>query len=970
MKRLLAVLILLTGALWAQTVTPSVGTKVYSLAMNYSTSTTTGTGYTAPWSTTWVNTELNNAGERCSVTSATSCLSIYTANSNSALYAGTYGNQPSYMTYNSLGGAGVCLVNNNGTSTTGYCAYGSSASNPSTTTAITVAKCSNISTNTCTTLQTYSGLSISWLSGSGTGWALSDAGGIITLYVSGAAQGTPISDSTYTPTYAAVYQSAVTTSNIVGTTYFEYGTLSSSAAAPSFSPAAGNFTSYPQTVTITSSTSGVTICSTTDGSTPAASTAGTCSHGTSISNGGTVSISTTVNLQAIATESGYANSAVTSGTYYLLPTISLASGIYTSTQTATISCPYSLCYYTVDGSTPTTGSSSVANGGTVTVAHTELLTVEAIGGSSNTQATAEYVLPNETALVTDNFQSYYNSNLIGNSFQLPLDVWDTSGSYDSLAGLSTYFQAIPDTIRGGSNVMLASVGSNLLTTRTQEGYPNNQGEGINIHPGSGISGVGVGCNTSNCVTLEYTTGYLYLADTVTSTYYKNGAYSLSDGALLQLYRVGCHVYPFVNGATPTGWSSFYTVSNCTGGAPALVSSGSTGGNLYNLSTYATTTTSGYTPPSVAYGTFTDAMNTSGWSPTAPWYRTQCCGTWIGYFGGEPIAGGGYGVGPNGSTGAGSQYEYRYPYGINQWQAFTVTINSWDGRIYNWIAPILHQALVPGLNNGGCTAAGTTASCFDPISYYFSMNGNDGRTGGLGATTSTQCANGTIKDKDACAPWAVLTKVTPVASPGDQVITVQSSNVVVNQGDKVYVEYNNGWLNAYCQRSATALPTWATSTAYTQGSAIVDSNGHIQLVYAGGTSGTVSPTFATSWDGTNYMGHTVTDGTVTWEYYGNQCPASAASGKYAQIIHAYDTDMLNPTSTAGGLTHALGIGFPSIWGQCVQEGTSNTPIACPLYTGWSSGTLGYGTGNPCGVNGSPSSSCPASSLQYVPQSFIP
>ena len=88
--------------------------------------------------------------------------------------------------------------------------------------------------------------------------------------------------------------------------------VSSQVAAPTFSPAAGTYTSA-QTVTITSTTSGASFYYTTDGSTPSEF------NGTLYS--GPVSINSTMTLSAIAHESGFSDSPVTSGTY----TINLSS---------------------------------------------------------------------------------------------------------------------------------------------------------------------------------------------------------------------------------------------------------------------------------------------------------------------------------------------------------------------------------------------------------------------------------------------------------------------------------------------------------------------------------------------------------------------------------------------------------------------------------------------------------------------
>lgn len=80
----------------------------------------------------------------------------------------------------------------------------------------------------------------------------------------------------------------------------------SAVAAPTFSPGAGTYTSA-QNVAIASGTSGATIRYTTDGSTP------TETHGTIYS--GPVTIAATTTLEAMAYETGYTDSNVSSATY-------------------------------------------------------------------------------------------------------------------------------------------------------------------------------------------------------------------------------------------------------------------------------------------------------------------------------------------------------------------------------------------------------------------------------------------------------------------------------------------------------------------------------------------------------------------------------------------------------------------------------------------------------------------------------
>ncbi len=139
-------------------------------------------------------------------------------------------------------------------------------------------------------------------------------------------------------------------------------------ATPSLSLSAGTYTST-QTVTITDATTGAAIYYTTDGSTP--TTASTLYSGS-------ISVSTTETVDAIATAAGYSNSAVASAAYTITrpaasPIFSPQAGTYTSTQTVIITdaTPGAAIYYTTDGSTPTTASTLYP--GSISVATTETI---------------------------------------------------------------------------------------------------------------------------------------------------------------------------------------------------------------------------------------------------------------------------------------------------------------------------------------------------------------------------------------------------------------------------------------------------------------------------------------------------------------------------------------------------------------------------------------------------------------------
>ncbi len=86
------------------------------------------------------------------------------------------------------------------------------------------------------------------------------------------------------------------------------------AAAPTFSPSAGNYAAT-QTVTITSSTSGAQICWNTTGS-PATNGTGTgCSNGNSLTNGGSITVAASETVYAVAGTSSLNDSGVGTAGY-------------------------------------------------------------------------------------------------------------------------------------------------------------------------------------------------------------------------------------------------------------------------------------------------------------------------------------------------------------------------------------------------------------------------------------------------------------------------------------------------------------------------------------------------------------------------------------------------------------------------------------------------------------------------------
>ena len=184
------------------------------------------------------------------------------------------------------------------------------------------------------------------------------------------------------------------TQNILTWTY-STGTALTPAATPTFSPVAGTYTGS-QSVTISDATPGSTIYYTLNGSTP--NTSSTQFTTTPI----TVAASETIN--AIATATGFAQSAVGTAAYVIsaptpaaTPVITPATGSYTGTQTVTItdSTAGSTIYYTIDGSAPTNGSTLY--GGPFMVAATTTVSAIALAPGFANSAPAMSVITIQAA---------------------------------------------------------------------------------------------------------------------------------------------------------------------------------------------------------------------------------------------------------------------------------------------------------------------------------------------------------------------------------------------------------------------------------------------------------------------------------------------------------------------------------------------------------------------------------------------
>jgi hypothetical protein len=187
------------------------------------------------------------------------------------------------------------------------------------------------------------------------------------------------------------------------------------AAAPTFTPVAGTYTAA-QTVTITDTTPGAAIYYTTDGTTPTTA---------SSVYSQAIPLAATATVEALAAASGYTNSAVSSATYTLnipvaatpAPTISPNGGTFTSATTVTLadSASGATIYYTLDGSTPTTSSTTYS--APFTISAPGATTVSAIAVTPGTPASSVTTAAFTLNLVSSNpTYAYKNVQIVGGGF--------------------------------------------------------------------------------------------------------------------------------------------------------------------------------------------------------------------------------------------------------------------------------------------------------------------------------------------------------------------------------------------------------------------------------------------------------------------------------------------------------------------------------------------------------------------------
>jgi Bacterial Ig-like domain (group 3)/Chitobiase/beta-hexosaminidase C-terminal domain len=593
------------------TITPTVSTPVFSPAAgsytsaqsvsisdatsgatiyyttNGATPTTSSTRYTGPLTVSSTETleaiAVATGDTNSAVASATYAITPTVSTPAFSLAAGTYNSAQSVSISDATSGATIYYTTNGTTPTTSSTPYSGPIMVSSTETLEAIAVATGdtnsvVASATYTITPTVSTPSFSPAAGTYTSAqsvSISDATSGATIYyttngttptTSSTQYTSPITVSSTETLEAIAVATGDTNSGVASATY----TITPVVSTPSFSPAAGTFSSA-QSVSISDTTSGVTIYYTTNGTTPTTS---------SPRYTGPITVSTTETLEAIAVATGDTNSAVASAAYTITPVVSTpsfspAAGTFSSAQSVSISDTTSgaTIYYTTNGSTPTTSSTQYT--GPITVSATEALEAIAVATGDTNSAVASATYTITPTVSTPTFSP-------------------AAGSYTSSQSVS-----ISDAT-SGATIYYTTNGSTPTTSSTRYTGP------VTVSATETLEAIAVATGDTNSAVASAT---YTITPTVSTPAFSlaAGSYTSAQSVSISDATSGATIYYTTNGTTPTTSSTRYT-------GPITVSSTET------LEAIAAATADPSAVASATY-TITPIVSTPAFSPAAGTYTS-------------------------------------------------------------------------------------------------------------------------------------------------------------------------------------------------------------------------------------------------------------------------------------------------------------------------------------------------------------
>lgn len=297
-------------------------------------------------------------------------------------------------------------------------------------------------------------------------------------------------------------------------------------ATPSITPTGGTQTS-PPLVAITTTTPGATIRYTLDGSTPTAASAVFLYP---------FVLNATTTVKAKAFKAGYTSSAVASTTYDVdasgaaaTPAISPAGGWFATQQTVTITGGSGATLrYTTDGTDPTTSSTTITSGNTITVDNSQIVKVRAwaSGVTQSVVRRADFVITGAVAVGSSHSLALLSTGVLkgfGSNLQNQLGTGgsSTSSATQILTGVAA--------VAGGSHHTVA-VKTDGTVWSWGEGADGRLGHGSTS---SATTPTQISLSGAAAVTASQTHTLVLKADGTVWAFGKNSAGQLGDGTTTQ-----------------------------------------------------------------------------------------------------------------------------------------------------------------------------------------------------------------------------------------------------------------------------------------------------------------------------------------------------------------------------------------------------------------------------------------------------